>query len=85
MGGVGCWRQVLGLGPVDEEVGQCLGLDGSARLVEDSIRSQRNGPLGHPARCIPTAHDLGKRGSANDRDGVLLKVGLELLGGKVHT
>ena len=24
MGGVRHWRQVLGLGPVDEEVGQCL-------------------------------------------------------------
>ena len=39
MGGVQRWRQVLGLGPVNEEVGQRLGLDGSARLVEDSVGS----------------------------------------------
>ena len=85
MSGVGSWRQVLGLGPVDEEVGQCLGLDGGARLVEDRVRSLRNGPLGHPVGCIPAAYDLGKRGSAYDRDGMFLKVGLEFLGGEVHT
>ena len=44
----------------------------------------QSGCISHPARCIPAAHDLGKRGSANDRDGVLLKVGLELLGGELH-
>ena len=32
MGGVGRRRQVLGLGQIDEEVGQCLGLDGGAGL-----------------------------------------------------
>ena len=37
MGGVWRWRQVLGLGLVDEEVGQCLRLDGSARLVVDGV------------------------------------------------
>ena len=52
--------------------------------VEDRVRSQRNGPFCHPAGCIPAAYDLGERGSTYDRDGVLLKVGLELLGGEVH-
>ena len=49
MGGVRRWRQVLGLGPVDEEVGQRLGLDGGARLVEDGVGSQLDGPFGHSA------------------------------------
>ena len=39
MGGIRRWRQVLGLGPVDEEVGQRLGLDDSAGLVEDGVGS----------------------------------------------
>ena len=34
---VGRWRQVLGLGPVDEEVGQGLRLDCGAGLVEDGV------------------------------------------------
>ena len=76
---------MLGLGPVDKEVGQCLGLDGGAGLVEDRVRSQRNGPLSHPAGCIPAAYDLGERGSTYDRDGMLLKVGLQLLGSKVYS
>src|SRR3954468_21335846 len=37
MGGVGRWRQVLGLGPVDEEVGQCLRLDGGAALIVERV------------------------------------------------
>ena len=85
MSGVGGRRQVLGLGPVDEEVGQCLGIDGGAGLVVDRVRSQCNGPFFHSAGCIPAAYDLGERGSTYDRDGVLLKVGLERLGGEVHT
>ena len=78
MSGVGSWRQVLGLGPVDEEVGQCLGLDGSARLVEDRVGGQLDGPFRHPAGCVPAAYDLSQWGGAYDRDGMLLKVGLQL-------
>ena len=37
MSRVGGRWQVLGLGPVDEEVGQRLGLDGGAGLVEDRV------------------------------------------------
>lgn len=85
MGGVGSWKQVLGLGPVDEEVGQCLGLDGGAGLVEDCVRGQLDGPFRHPAGCVPAAYDLGQRLGAYDRDGMLLKVGLQFLGGEVHT
>ena len=82
MGGVQHWRQVLGLGPVDKEVGQCLGLDGGAWLVEDGVGGQLDGPFGHPDRCISVANDLGKWGSADNRDWVLLKVWLQFLGGK---
>ena len=74
----------MGFGPIDEEVGQCLGLNSGAGLVEDRVGGQLNGPFGHSAGCIPAAHDLGKRGSTYDRDGVLLKIGLELLGSNVH-
>ena len=52
MGGVWRWRQVLGLGSVDEEVVQCLRLDGDAGLVVDGVGSQLNGPFGHSARSI---------------------------------
>ena len=85
MSGVGGRWQVLGLGRVDEEVSQCLGLDGGAGLIVDCVRSQRNGPFHHSAGCIPGAYDLGEWGSAYDRDGMFLKVGLEFLGGEVHT
>jgi hypothetical protein len=37
MRGIRRGRQVLGLGPVDKEVGQRLGLDGGAGLVEDGV------------------------------------------------
>src|SRR3989337_2600465 len=73
MSGVWSWRQVLGLDLVDEEVSQCLGLDGGARLIEDDVGGQLDGPLGHPARCVSAAYDLRKRGGADNRDGVLLK------------
>ena len=49
MGGVGRWWQILGLGPVDEEIGQCLRLDGGAGLVVDGVGSQLYGPFGHTA------------------------------------
>ena len=84
MGGVGSQWQVLGLGPVDEEVGQCLGLDGGAGLVEHCVRGQLDGPFCHPTGCIPATYDLGQRGGAYDRDGMLLEVGLQLLSGEVH-
>ena len=61
-----------------------LGLDGGAGLVEDRVGRHCNGPFSHPAGCIPAAYDLGKRGGAHDRDGMLLEVGLQLLGGEVH-
>ena len=82
MSGVGGRWQVLGLVPVNEEVGQCLGLDGGAGLVVDCVRSQRNGPFRHSAGCILAAYDLGERGSTYDRDGVLLKIGLSFLAAK---
>ena len=84
MGGVGRWRQVLGLGPVDEEVGQCLRLDGGARLVVDGVGSQIDGPLGHSSRSILASDDLGKWGCADHSDWMLLNVRLQFLGGKVH-
>ena len=84
MSGVWSWWEILGLGPVDEEIGQRLGLDGGAWLVEDGVGGQLDGPFGHPARCISAAYDFGKQGRADNHDGVLLKVWLELLGGKVH-
>jgi hypothetical protein len=82
MRGIRRWRQVLGLGPIDKEVGQCLGLDGGVGLVEDGVGSQLDSPLGHPARGISVAHDLGKGGDTYDRDGVLLEVLLQLLAAK---
>ena len=45
MSGVGGRWHVLGLGPVDEEVGHSLGLDGGAGMIVDCVRSQRNGPF----------------------------------------
>ena len=84
MSGIWSWRQVLGLGPVNKEVGQCVGLDGGAWLVKDGVWGQLDGPSGHPARRISVAYDLGKWVSTDNRDGVLLKIGLQLLGGKVH-
>ena len=84
MGGVRRWRQVLGLGPVNEEVSQCLGLDGGAGLVEDCVRGQLDGPFRHPTGCIPSAYDLGKWSRADHRDWMFLKVRLQFLGGKVQ-
>ena len=84
MSGVRRWWQVLGLVPVDEEVGQCLRLDGGAGLVVDGVGSQIDGPFGHSTTGISASDDLGKWGCANHSDWMLLKLRLQLLGGKVH-
>src|SRR4051812_40623603 len=55
--GVG-WRwHELGLGPVDEEIGHRLGLDGGAWLVPDLVVGHGDGPFGYPAGGIPAGHD----------------------------
>ena len=82
MGGIWRWRQVLGLGLVDEEVGQCLRLDGGAGLVVDGVGSQLNGPFGHSARSISASDDLGQRGCADHSDWMLLEVRLQFFAAK---
>ena len=82
MGGVGRWRQVLGLDPVDKEVGQCLRLDGGAGMIVDGVGSQIDGPFGHSARSISASDDLGKWGCADHSDWMLLEVRFNFLAAK---
>ena len=76
--------EILGLGPVDEEVGQCLRLDGGAGLVVDGVGGQVDGPFGHSARSISASDDLGQWSCVDHSDWMLLELRLQFLGGKMH-
>ena len=84
MSGVWSWRQVLGLGQSTRKSASAWDLMAVRGLVEDGVGGQLEGPFGHLTGCIFVAYDLGKWGSVDNRDWVLLKVWLQLLGGKVH-
>jgi hypothetical protein len=52
--------RLLGLFPVGEEVGECLRLDGMARLVRDVVDAELDCPLGDPAGCVAVTDNVGE-------------------------
>src|SRR3954462_15682874 len=76
---------ILSLGPIDQEIGQCLRLDCCPWLILDTIICNLDCPLGHSARCISAANDVGQWSRTDHCDQVSLEIWLQSLGRHVHS
>jgi hypothetical protein len=60
-------QQCLDHGPLNNKVGQYLGLDGYLECVGDPFTHQLERPFGNPPRGTPVLDDLSKREGRNYR------------------